>query len=377
MKKSQYTIQEMSDLLKNMSGMYDLARIVDPIECRIINIQNDGTIRMNESCYGIWNAGVKCSNCSSSVACKTRCHQEKDEYFDDKVFHIQSNPVTLKLPDGGVYDAVVELVNIQEDNLQAALANDRAAENIDHNAEQYQVVHDEMTKLLNPGPFYELCRKQIIDTPDKSWMMITGNIMNFKLVNTLFGDQKGNELLVVTAEELKKIADEAGGLCGRIGGDHYALLLPHEDYDEKLLTGIQKDLSGRFNCGIYTYIIHFGVYDVNDSSLPISVMCGRANTALSTIRDDLTQTVAYFDEDMLQKALFEQEVISGFSDALEEKQFQMYLQPLCDKDGKIHGAEALSRWIKPDGSMIMPGDFIEILEQAGLIHELDMYIWEC
>ena len=101
MKNTQYTVKEMQDLLKNMSGMYDLARIVDPIECRIINIQNDGTVSMNEKCYGIWNAGTKCSNCSSAVACKTRCHQEKAEYFDDKVFHIQSNPVTLKLPDGG------------------------------------------------------------------------------------------------------------------------------------------------------------------------------------------------------------------------------------------------------------------------------------
>ena len=55
----------------------------------------------------------------------------------------------------------------------------------------------------------------------------------------------------------------------------------------------------------------------------------------------------------------------------------MYLQPLADEKGTIYGAEALARWIKPDGTMIMPGDFIEILEQAGLIHELDVYIWEC
>ena len=376
MKNTQYTIEEMKDLLKNMSGMYDLARIVDPIECRIINIQPDGTVSMNEKCYGIWNAGTKCSNCTSAVACKTRCHQEKAEYFDDKVFHIQSNPVTLKLPDGGSYEAVMELVHIDDDNSNKDSANDREAENIDHKAAQYQVLYDEMTKLLNPGPFYELTRQKIIDNPDRSWVMITGNIMNFKLVNTLFGVQKGNELLVSTANILKHISDEADGVCGRLGGDHFALLLPLDAYDENSLLKLQQDLSASFNCGIYTYIIHFGVYKISDPSIPVSVMCGRANSALSTIRMSLTKNIAYFDTDILKKALFEQEVISGFSKALENNEFRMYLQPLVNEEGKIFGGEALARWIKPDGNIIMPGSFIGILEQANLIHELDVYIWE-
>ena len=40
------------------------------------------------------------------------------------------------------------------------------------------------------------------------------------------------------------------------------------------------------------------------------------------------------------------------------------------------GAEALARWHTPDGTILMPGDFIETLETAGLIHRLDSYIWE-
>ena len=377
MKNSQYTVEQMQQLLSNMSGMYDLARIVDPIECRIINIKSDGTVSMDQKCYGIWNAGTKCSNCSSAVACKTGCHQEKSEYFDDKVFHIQSNPITLKLPDGGSYEAVVELVNINDEEKDFSSINDRAAENVDHKAAQYQVVHDEMTKLLNPGPFYEISRQMITDNEEQSWVMITGNIKNFKLVNTLFGVQKGNELLVKTAHELKNIADRNNGACGRLGGDQFAMLLRKKDYDEESLFNVQKEMASSFNCGIYTYIIHFGVYEITDVIIPISVMCGRANSALRTIRDSLTQTVAYFDAEMLKKDLFEQEIISGFSNALENDEFKMYLQPLADEKGNIYGAEALARWIKPDGTMIMPGDFIEILEQAGLIHELDIYIWEC
>ena len=54
----------------------------------------------------------------------------------------------------------------------------------------------------------------------------------------------------------------------------------------------------------------------------------------------------------------------------------MYLQPLVRKDGSVIGAEALARWYRPDGTMMMPGDFIETLETAGLIHKLDRYMWE-
>ena len=377
MNKTEYTVGEMRSLLKNMSGMYDLARVVDPIECRILDFNSDGTVSMNETCYGIWNAGQRCINCSSAVACRTGCHQEKAEYFHNKVFHIQSNPITLKLPDGDTYDAVVELVSIGKEEKDVEEANDRAAENIDHMAVQYQSIHDEMTGVLNSGAFYELARGYIEKNPDLSWVLISGNIMNFRLVNTLFGVLKGNEVLIKTAEMLKQIASEAHGLCGRLGSDQFALLLPQDKYKEDALLSVQRDLAEAFNAGIYTFIIHFGVDEVVDPTIPISVMYGRANSALRTIRESMKKTVAYFDSNLLNRLLFEQEVIGNFRNALKNKQFHMYLQPLARENGEIFGAEALARWIKPDGSMVMPGDFIEILEQAGFIHELDMFIWEC
>lgn len=377
MNKTGYTVGEMRSLLKNMSGMYDLARVVDPIECRILDFYSDGTVSMNEPCYGIWNAGQRCINCSSAVACRTGCHQEKAEYFHNKVFHIQSNPITLKLPDGDTYDAVVELVSIGKKEKNVEEANDRAAENIDHMAVQYQSIHDEMTGVLNSGAFYELARGYIEKNPDLSWVLISGNIMNFRLVNTLFGVLKGNEVLIKTAEMLKQIASEAHGLCGRLGSDQFALLLPQDKYKEDALLSAQRDLAEAFNAGIYTFIIHFGVYEVVDPTIPISVIYGRANSALRTIRESMKKTVAYFDPNLLNRLLFEQEVIGNFRNALKNKQFYMYLQPLARENGEIFGAEALARWIKPDGSMVMPGDFIEILEQAGFIHELDMFIWEC
>ena len=101
MKATEYTVEELKAFLNDMSDRYALARVVDPIECRIIELQDDGKININESCYGIWNAEQKCINCSSALACRTGCHQEKAEHFKDNYYFVQSNPVKLRLSNHG------------------------------------------------------------------------------------------------------------------------------------------------------------------------------------------------------------------------------------------------------------------------------------
>ena len=373
-KSGEYTVDEMRRFLEEMSGKYDLARVVDPIECRILDFQNDGRIGMKERCYGIWNAEQKCVNCSSALACRTGCHQEKAERFQDEVYFIQSNPVSLKLADGSVFDAVVELVNIEKDSTRPA--NDREAENIGGRAAGYLAQHDSLTKVLNAEAFYGLGRTRIQNSPERAWVMVTGNIMNFRLVNNLFGVARGNEVLVRTAAMLREISENARGLCGRLGGDQFAMLLPGSRFREENLLDTARSLGEVFNSGLFSFCIHFGVYRVEDPAIPVSVMCGRANSALRTIREDLTRTIAVFDDEILKRDLQEQKVIGGFEEALQGGQFRMYLQPLARKDGTVIGAEALARWCLPDGTVMPPGDFIETLENAGLIQRLDMHIWE-
>ncbi len=370
---SEYTSKDMKDLLTELSGKYDLARVVDPVECRVLDFLDDGSVVMNKRCYGIWNSEHKCINCSSAMACRTGSHQEKVEHFQDQDYFIQSNPVKLRLADGGTYEAVVELVNVRQDGVEG---NNREAENVGTRASRYRAHHDSLTNVLNADAFYELSREMLINKPEVPWVMVTSNIMNFRLINTLFGVFKGNEVLVRTAFMLREISETSRGLCGRLGGDQFAMLIPQEKYDERVLVDMARRLSEDYSSGMYTFCIHFGVFMIDDAGIPISVMCGRSNTALRTIREDMAQTVAYFDESLLQKTLLEQKVLGGFDDALRGEQFKMYLQPQVVQDGSVFGAEALVRWVRPDGSMMMPGDFIETLENAGLIQKLDLYMWE-
>lgn len=376
MDKTEFTVDELRSHLDQISGTYVLARVVDPIECRIIELNDDGSISMNNKCYGIWNAGQKCVNCSSSMACRTGCRQEKTEEFENRIFDIQSDPVTLMTPDGETFPAVMELVSIRKKGTPGPPANDREAENRDHSAAEFMAAHDHLTKVLSAGPFYEKARELLDERSGVTWVMISADIMNFRLVNTLFGVMKGNEVLVTTAAILDGAAESAGGICGRLGGDQFAMLVPESAYSVSVLEDAAKDLSGFFSSGIFTFCVHFGVYVIEDPSVPVSVMYGRANSALRTIRDDITRVTAYYDDEMLRRTIQEQKIISGFDEALGSGRLLMYLQPLAEEDGSIFGAEALARWRRTDGSTVMPGEFIETLENAGLIDQLDRHMWE-
>ena len=378
MKAGEYNVKEMKALIDSMSGMYDLVRVVDPIECRILELCDDGSISMQKSCYGIWDAGQKCANCSSAVAQKTGCNQEKKEYFKDNVYHIQSNPVKLKLPDGGVFEAVVELVSVKSASESAKYGNinNRELENSQDKSIRYRASYDSLTGILKADAFFEGARRLLIDKKDSSWKMIVGDIVEFRLFSSLFGAEKGNEILLRMAEKLRELADDYNGICCRLYRDKFAILFPTESYREEIFTEAAKSINAAFTTGAYTIRIHFGVYDVVNSDIPVSVMCDRANMALRNIKDSFHSSVAYFDDAIMQKIIDEQKIISGFETALSENQLRMYLQPLTSNDGTPIGAEALARWVCPDGTVISPLVFIKILEDAGLIHRLDEHIWE-
>jgi len=68
-------------------------------------------------------------------------------------------------------------------------------------------------------------------------------------------------------------------------------------------------------------------------------------------------------------------LVHNINRAIEDREFSVYLQPKVDiTDGSWVGAEALARWTQPDGSMISPGEFIPLAEQAGLVTALNRHM---
>lgn len=77
----------------------------------------------------------------------------------------------------------------------------------------------------------------------------------------------------------------------------------------------------------------------------------------------------------MEMNMVKEELLTNVKNAMQKHELNVYYQPQYDAiTSKLVGAEALVRWIKTDGSVIMPGSFIPPLEEDNTILELDWYI---
>ena len=108
----------------------------------------------------------------------------------------------------------------------------------------------------------------------------------------------------------------------------------------------------------YALSIRIGVYCVTDQDLEVSVMFDRAHMALSTIKDNVHVHIAFYDEEIRRKALWERNISVEVQNAIDNKEICPYLQALVDREGRIVGAEALVRWNHPEKGFLIPGLFL-------------------
>ena len=241
---------------------------------------------------------------------------------------------------------------------------------------EWSTYHDYLTQLLNREGFYREVSKILKENPDKDYYLIRSNIKDFKLVNQLFGYEKGNEILIETAEMLRNDSQHIA-TCGRIHGDHFVVLVEKDNYDEKKMIESFFKQSKKVEGSQYSLQYQIGVYEIKDKTMDVSIMCDRANIAISAVHPESDIAISYYDDSMMENILRENEVIAEFDKALSEGQFKVYLQPIIDAARNMVGAEALVRWKrKEDEHVLPPSEFIGVLENAGLIHKLDAYVWE-
>lgn len=241
--------------------------------------------------------------------------------------------------------------------------------------ERYLATHDTLTGLYNKSHFALKSAEILKSHPDEEWLLISSNIKDFKLINDLFGMEKGNEVLKMEAGLLKERCRD-GIVYGRIGGDKFAICMPKARLQEEYFTDAIQTMGQVFNNDLYHLHIYIGVYEITDINEDISIMCDKANLAIKTLNENYARSIAYYNDTILNNTILEKQLVGDFDQALEEKQFCMYLQPQMTSEGKMLGAEALVRWQHPKRGLIFPGDFIEVFEKTGLIYRLDRFIWE-
>ncbi len=207
--------------------------------------------------------------------------------------------------------------------------------------------------------------------------VIALDISEFKLVNNVCGNARGDEVLKVIWDVIMANCND-NEQAARVNADRFVIFWIESSKKtvtyriEKLINeieGISEQLSVP---RLYPVIGIRAVEKLDDADKRY----GEALRAKSLIKNRRDRHYAFYDEIDYDTIVENKKLENGFEKALADKKFEVWYQPKFNSHtGKIVGSEALIRWRADDGSLISPGRFIPLFEKNGNIIRLDEYVF--
>lgn len=210
---------------------------------------------------------------------------------------------------------------------------------------------------------------------NKNYAMVHLRMGQYRSFCTCFGVSKGEELIERIYGLLHKYIKKKEVMAHNEKAE-FGLLLCYSDRETfcARLQALEQEISK--NIPNIKLRFKFGVCEVDSKLTDVEVLYNNAVLAREILGND-EQNIAFFDEAMSKQRIWERKVEDDMERALNNREFQVYLQPkISTGTEKLGGAEALVRWIHPTEGFVPPNRFIPIFENNGFILKLDDYMLE-
>lgn len=235
---------------------------------------------------------------------------------------------------------------------------------------------DSLTGLYRPSEFMRRANTFLKTRRDGTWCVATVDMGHMRLFNEWHGQAEGDRVLADVGTVLKNIENGDMGVAGHWGQDDFCILIPFEHNTIHQIYSRVREAVARHDDGV-GFWPSMGVYPI-DSSEEITIDAqAKAMYTNQRAKNDFKERIAIFCPAEYEREVTFHRTLTEFQYALSNGRITYHLQPQVDmKTGEIIGAEALTRWIDKDSSLISPATFIPALEESGFVVTLDKYIWQ-
>lgn len=204
---------------------------------------------------------------------------------------------------------------------------------------------------------------------------------HFKKVNHALGHEAGDDLLRAVAGRLTPVAGEGSLVC-RLGGDEFVVLsrpLSSPDEVEALAAAIAQAFLTPFHVGnrdvVITACVGYARYPLDAQESNVLIM--RAGEALREAKDRGAAQAVGYEERIGSRVTSLLHVETELREALASDRLFVQYQPIVTAHThRVVGFEALARMYSSSGEMWLPGRFIQVAEESGLILDLGRWIIE-
>jgi diguanylate cyclase (GGDEF)-like protein len=241
--------------------------------------------------------------------------------------------------------------------------------------------YDALTGLPNRRSFLERVTQHMLTAADDGHKLAVFlfDLERFKKLNDSLGRPAGDGILKQVAEWLAQNAGDVN-LVARIDADHFAVVLPKAMYESQVARVLEKTIAAfmnnefTLNDAVYRLAAKIGVAVFPDDGTDADTLFQNAEAALKKAKASRDRYLFYAQK-MTETVAMSLGIENRLRRALEREEFVLHYQPKVNLvSGKLTGAEALIRWNDPVSGLTLPGRFIPILEETGLIHDVGRWV---
>lgn len=199
---------------------------------------------------------------------------------------------------------------------------------------------------------------------------------NFSLLTDVFGFEKSDLELKHIAIELKKIFGSVDSVLAKLDAHLFLGAKPFSKGLEET-TSVIRDIIQIFEKLFQLYgkninlFVTVGVAIFPSDAQKATHLISNADLAMTNLKPKSVNSYEYFKKEMQVDFWVNAEFNAKITQAIENKEFVVYYQPIFNLKQKIPvGVEALVRWKTADGQILMPNSFISYAERVGYIAKI-------